>query len=392
MHAAQPAAFTASEPPLWVSEWLASREERAAKAVEKEEKKKAKEEAITNDPKAAEAAVAAAEKRARQREEKVQDGLSEMELWLLDGIRTGFASLQSQPSSFWSSKAARLVDAQAAGISRRVGDLSGIPVSGKGWQERLLAEFSSLYMLRRGYESTSVATLSDSIQAGADQIATGMAKENVRLQIGWTIRKEDVLATAPLQDSWICLGSRINEEDRLRVLSTWLVGRQSGRFALLLSFAVNAQPFEIEFSPGMEQNAALCFYPGELPLRAIVSQKGNIVSNVAMNPPVQSVAQSLTAYAGWLATDPWLRTGPFVLDVLIGPPSDNEGWRVIDRSGDILPIASSFSDSWRLLALAGGEFCPVAAEWDGSSIRPLCIWAEGRCHLLGGASTQLASA
>jgi hypothetical protein len=119
--AQQPAAMTEKSPPAWTTEWLSKR-------VEKEEKKAAKLAAPETppDPETAAKAAAAAEKRAAARESKVSAGLDDLGVWLSDLVRTGFAALPGKASSFWETPAARLVDAQAPGLARRVSALDGV--------------------------------------------------------------------------------------------------------------------------------------------------------------------------------------------------------------------------------------------------------------------------
>ena len=137
--AQQPAVFTESNPPAWTSEWLAKRRE-----IEETRAAPAEAADVPPDPEAAAKAAAAAEKRAQARENKVAAGLQELGVWLQDLVRTGFSSLPGKPSSFWETPAARLVDAQAPGLARRVRALDGVAASGETWPERLLREVGQL--------------------------------------------------------------------------------------------------------------------------------------------------------------------------------------------------------------------------------------------------------
>ncbi|MEQ2009100.1 MAG: SWIM zinc finger family protein, partial [Limisphaerales bacterium] len=144
--AQQPAALTEKEPPAWATEWLAKRAEKEEKKVEK-----ASAPTAPADPDAAAKAAVAAEKRSAAREAKVAAGLDELGVWLADLVRTGFASLPGKPASFWETPAARLVDAQAPGLARRVRALDGVTVTGDGWPARLLREASLLHLAREGW-------------------------------------------------------------------------------------------------------------------------------------------------------------------------------------------------------------------------------------------------
>src|SRR5512134_13753 len=135
----KPATIKSSMPPAWVIDWLHTRDERAQKQAEKKER--------PPTPVDTEAQG----KRAAKREAKIDAGIDELDVWLRDLIRSGLAKAQTQPNSFWGTPAARLVDAQAPGLARRVRELATIPASGPGWQERLLDRLSCLHLLIEGY-------------------------------------------------------------------------------------------------------------------------------------------------------------------------------------------------------------------------------------------------
>ena len=63
---------------------------------------------------------AARAKRVESRERKVQGGLDELDRWLADLVRRGLNSARSEGYRFWDAMAARLVDAQAPSLARRV--------------------------------------------------------------------------------------------------------------------------------------------------------------------------------------------------------------------------------------------------------------------------------
>jgi hypothetical protein len=144
--AQQPAALTETTPPPWTAEWQAKR-------LEKEEKKiaKATQPETPSDPEAAAKSAAAAEKRAASREVNIMSGFEELGVWLDDLVRSGFATLPGKPSAFWQNPAARLVDAQAPGLARRVSALDGITTTGEQWPARLLREISLLHLAREGW-------------------------------------------------------------------------------------------------------------------------------------------------------------------------------------------------------------------------------------------------
>src|SRR5215470_17577820 len=129
-----PDAFAAAVAPAWVVEWAAARARRAAR--------KPVEEIV--DPEAQARRVA-------EREARIAAGLDELERWLGDLVRNGLAGLDAKPYAFWDAPGARLVDAQAPGLARRVRGLYGavsIALGGNPtWPERLLERLGLLHLL-----------------------------------------------------------------------------------------------------------------------------------------------------------------------------------------------------------------------------------------------------
>jgi len=104
-------AFQNTDTPEWVTEWIESRQAKAEKKQARAEEKAQKQ----ADPKAK-------AKREDKRRKQIQQGLDDLNTWLQDRLRAGFAELPQQSHSFWSEPAARLVDAQAPGLSAHAGD------------------------------------------------------------------------------------------------------------------------------------------------------------------------------------------------------------------------------------------------------------------------------
>src|SRR4029077_123239 len=93
-------AGTTAPPPAGAASCLAGR---SAKASDQKEPK------APADP-------AAALRRAEQREARVASGLTELDRWLCDQVRQGLAASQRYGYRHWDDIAARMIDAQAAGL------------------------------------------------------------------------------------------------------------------------------------------------------------------------------------------------------------------------------------------------------------------------------------
>lgn len=356
VYAAQPQAFTAAEPPAWVSEWLASRSKRAEQKAEKQATKQVEEKAP--DPQAQ-------AKRAAAREQKVAAGLRELDLWLRDLVRNGLAAAQTQPPSFWERTAARMVDAQAPGIARLIRELPGVIASGEGWQARLLERLAKLHLLREGYQR--LESLPPDTQA------------DIRAAIGWTVNQEALLQEPGVTDLWFVAGQRVEDEDRLRVQRTWLFGQQSGRTALILQFAAPKQSFAQALPVGALLATELVFYPGAYPLRALLKCEPHIVPLPGPGFPLKADAPTTAraAYAAALARQPWLELFALTL-VGVTPFVRKERWWVRDEQSRLWPLAPRYPAGWELLALSGGHPLNLVAEWDGEFLWPLAVTGTER--------------
>ena len=357
--AAQPDSFAAGEPPAWVSEWIESRSQRAEQRAQKAEEKARGEEAAP-DP-------AAQAKRLAERERKVAAGLDELERWLHDLVRRGLAEAQAQPASFWEGIAARMVDAQAPGAARVLREMGTLPATGEGWPERLLERMSRLHLLIEGYRR--IETLPEPTQA------------DLRARIGWPLKEEDVLGGEGLRDRWLIVGQRTDQEERLRVQRTWLMGEGTSRSALVLQFAHGSAPLNGSLVPGSAFEGELVFYPGSFPQRALVKERASGPDLLPWFPGVETVEAGARAWSEALARDPWLERFPFGLRDAI-PVRRGAEWFARDPEGALLALRPRGDAAWRLHSLAGGAPVGLFGEWDGDHLHPLSVWAEGRLHRL----------
>lgn len=352
--ATQPELFTQAALPDWVQEWLEKRSQTAAK-------KQAKQKTAIADPEAQ-------AKRIAQREAKIRTGLLDLDQWLRDLTRQGLATVQTQPYSYWETVAARMVDAQAPGLARRLRGMASLSHSGGDWPSRLLAELGKLYLLVQGYQRLS--ELPEPVQA------------ELRSQLGWTQKQEDLLAPVPpksslmLEDIWQVLGKRVTTEDTLNIQRVWLWGTIHQRPALILNFGYQNQPLDTSLIPGTRITAELVFYPGLYPLRALVKQRQSRVDPSFAAVDFTPIAAAMTGHGQAVAQNPWIEQFPLRLQAVI-PHHHHQRWWVVDSDQNQLPLRSGFQQ-WPLLALSGGHPVMLFGEWDGHSLLPLSLWAENR--------------
>jgi hypothetical protein len=352
-------------PPAWVTEWLAKR---AASAEKKAAKAEA--DAAPPDPETAAKREADREKRAAKREDRVRAGLAELQTWLGDLLRQGLAHAKQQPAQFFDAMAARMVDAQAPGVARRLREWPGVFASGEGWAWRALEEAGALQWLLHGF--SNLEALPEGLRA------------SVRNAIGWTITEQDLTGAEAVRDRWQVVGQQVEEEERLRVQRTWLVGEQTRRPALCLSFAAMNQPLDVSLVAGTTVEADVVYYPSASPLRAMVRTRHSEPRALGESAACANFAEALEQSATLLAGDPWLERTPWLVRACV-PLHGEESWQVRDGEGATVPLARGFANAWPLFAASGGSPVTIFGEWDGHALRPLSVVAEGRFIPLGGA-------
>ncbi|GAA0339872.1 SWIM zinc finger family protein [Actinoallomurus spadix] len=326
---------------------------------------------------------------AARRERRVAAGVEELDRWLCDQVAQGLAHTHHAPPSMWEDVARRLVDAQAGALASRVRELGSLPADGR--PERLLEEYALLRLLVTAFRRL-------------DELPAPL-RATVRSRVGFTVSQEEVLAGDTVQDHWYVAGCRDVEQDRLITRRVWLRGRETGRSALVLSFAAprrtprqaRGAPGRTPVPPGREPgapgrepgapegpgraldsslvvgdtvDAELAFYPGALPLRALVAARH--AAPVRRPPRGTTVPGLLREYADALALDPWLERWPAVLSG-VRPARDEAGRPcLVDADGAALPLRAS--DVWRLWAVSGGRPLTVSGEWSPRGLVPLSAW------------------
>ncbi len=327
-----------AEPPEWVTDWQATRPQREAEARPRR----------PTDP----ATTAASRARRGQR---VDAGIAELERWLTDQVRQGLASASQAGYGHWDTMAARLVDAQAPAVAGAVRRLAGVASQ----PERLLAELGLLWLLVRSYQRI-------------DALPTDLAA-TVRSRIGFPVPTEEVLAGPRVRDEWAVVGVREEADERLTVRRVWLRGVETGRPALVLTFAPAGTSLPSDLILGTVVEADLCFYPGAQPLRAIVAERHGDARPLDQLEGPSTVAEALGEYAAALAAEPWLERWPLVLRDVVPAPA-NGGWRLRDHTGAAVRLDTSWP--WPLVAAAGGAQCTVSGEWSTAGLRPLAAWSD----------------
>jgi hypothetical protein len=347
------------EPPDWVTQWLSKRAASAASAHKPAQPEKATTLAPTEQQ----------IKRAEKREALVLHGLDTLDLWMNDLVRNGLAHVEAQPRENWEHQAAQLVDAQAPGMAVKVRRLAGIVGQREDWPEKLLGELGRIALLTHGYRQGKTA--------GAD------LREDIRQYVGWNVSKDELLSTGEkVTDDWYSVGQWEFKDDKLRVQHTWLLGKDSRRYALILQYAMPGNPFAETLQPGVKQVGDIYFYPGAAPVRGLLADRRSDISALTdMVVGHETIEEFLVWQAEVLARQPWQEFFPLVLrEAVPFYRSSDRTCYIRDRTGAALPLHTD--SPWLLLALSGGDPLDFAGEWDGETVRPLGAAIGGRYHTL----------
>ncbi|MFD5174459.1 DUF5691 domain-containing protein [Nocardia sp. NPDC058379] len=332
-------------PAEFAAEWLAGR---AAKAAA---------------PPRAKAAATPSPATVEQRRARVSAGLTELEVWLTDQIRTGLAQTDRSFAAY-EAIAARMVDAQAPGVAATLRRLPAAVVTTEHWPELLLREYARLHLLVLAHRT--IDAVPEPLRAG------------IRTHVGYPTQAETVLAEPAVRDRWLVLGMRVSEEERLHTRRTWLRGRGSGRWAVLIEHSFGTPNFTGEVpAPGHEVDADLHYYPGAAPLRVQWGARHGVPAPFTTVPAIGGVTigDALDAYASALGEDPWLRAWPALLADVV-PVLDEHGWQLVDAEGAALPLPAGVRP-WRLFAVAGGHPVTVTGEWRADGFDPVSVFSAG---------------
>jgi hypothetical protein len=345
----------------FAADWLESRLERVEKSRAREaaaEEGTAGEQRGPRDP-------AAAARRASDRRAGVSSGLRDLENWLADQVRSGFAGLDRAGYGHFDRMAARMVDAQAPGVASALRSLPALLHSGDGWHGRLLAEFARLQLLAKAH-------------GRLDALPPALAA-TVRSRVGYPVSREDVLATPAQRDSWAVVAVRDRANDRLVERRCWLVGERNGRVAVVLSFAPPGRPLESSLVPGTRVEADLHFYPAAVPTRAMLGERHAEAEPAGAVPGID-IGAAAGRFGDALAADPWTTSLPTVLTGVQLVPTA-EAWLLRDRSGAAVRLLGA-DRNWLLLAIAGADAVTVCGDWRHDGFDVSGVVADGEVAAL----------
>jgi len=325
--------FKETAAPDWVSDWQGKREASA-------QKKAAKSKAPTKKK-------ATSQKSKDKRSARVDEGIALLEENIFDLVRGGLGNAVFD----WHELSRRLVDCQAPGLARFTARLAEIRSGSPLWEQRLVHELGSLYLLLHAYK-------------GRTELDTDLRAE-VEQRIGWTVDKDDVLNGTRLQDNWTVLYRTVSSVDRLTVYSNRVYGSNNRQWGLMLSFVATGSVPAGFWPVGASVDTELAFYPGACLERALpTDDNAALTLNAGIDLEAENISDFLTRVSNNVAANPWSGRFPFLLNAQ--PVTIDNTDYLVDAEGNGLPLTTAGDEKLTLTAMCGGRPTLLAGEWDGS--------------------------
>lgn len=388
MRVETPARFTPGDTPQWVQDWMGRRRTGARPAGEPEggppkpkpslaaalDTEPDVEKAV--DPKAAARAQAQRQRLKADREGEVLAGLDDLDRWTLDQLSQGLAGFAARAEGAIHTLSARLVDAKAGGLAVR---LDRIATDLFRVEESRRADFA--------LERLAVVTLIASAYRTQHHLPSAL-REDVRRAIGWSQRREELLADANaprVMTTWLVAANRSEvQPDRLRRLETWLlntaVEEGAPQVAVLMDFVpVAGGAYGFPFEPGDSIDGEVVFYPSAAPLRGLLASRKAASKPAEWPRSSPGVGAMLAAYHQRLSALPWLDAWPLLLSNVELRTAGRGRMCVTDGSSCMLPVARTQTDA--LTPLLGVAHLSLLAQWDGYTAHILAADTPiGRWH------------
>ena len=344
-------AFTDTNAPVWVLEWLSKR-------LEKEEKKTVQEDKPIDE--------ASREKRRQARQKKVNEGIDELSLWIKDIIRNGILDMPGKGSLWFENMAKRMIDAQAPGLANMIRNLADINFYTDGWQTNFMNQLLSIFLITEGFKNS-------------DHLDT-ILQQDIRTWIGFTQNLDDLKEETGITDTWMVLAKQTYDVDNITTERNWLYGTKTDRYALVLQFIVRGQGGQLTFTPGMFVQAELVYFPSVSPLRAIVKKQisTNAVSGFRGFMNWQQVVELET---GLSAAMPVRSERPFIIKQLI-PVQYNNSWWLQDKSKNMMQMKNEQKAIWKLLSLSGGNAIDVVVIGKEDQFELMGVWQDDEYKVL----------
>jgi hypothetical protein len=339
----EPGSFTKGKEPDWVTDWLNKRSEKTTKKTNSE-----------NKP----IDTVAQAKRTEAREKKVNNGILDLHIWLKDIIRNGLISLPERSYDYWQNPAKRLIDAQAPGLANMVKSLGKINYFNDSWKYEVLNQLSRIYLVSESY--LNLQSLPEVFQ------------QEIKTLTGFAQSKEELLSQEGINDQWLVLARKLEDDEQLTVEQNWLYGLKTKKFALILQFYANRQLPELNLIPGTTIHAELVFYRGVNTYRALVKQQQS-TGNMLMPEFYTSISSAIKEYSRIITENPLLDRVPMLIGNVRFTGVNNQ-YFLIDKGNEAYKVNVTESVAIRILSLTGGKACQFFIFINEEEAEPLAVW------------------
>lgn len=352
LSAEQPEQFQQAETVDWVLAWLEKRgQQQQAKQTKAEQ---------PVDPKAQ-------QKRQVQRQQRAEQGLKDLQLWLQDLLRNGLLQLKNYQYQAFQDMAKRMVDAQLPGIANQLLELCDHTTEPPSV---LLHRLSQLNLLAESY-------------ARLEQLSPDWQAE-IQARLGFPISKERVLENPAVTDSWTVVGLTVGKQEKLQTHCYWLYGAVRGEFAYLLDFiASGAPPQPPSALLGASYQGELCFYSGVENRRALV-KAWEILPETALKPTALSLSESHAVLQKIYRNNPLVRQIPFTVNIAELVQQGEQ--LALSDGAHILLLQLNDRQKIKLLAYTEGKPFSLFGLFDVESqtARLLSVLVDGQLHFIEG--------
>jgi hypothetical protein len=345
--------FSTSTEPDWVTDWLDKRTERDEKKIEKKTKEK------NADPEAQ-------AKRQENRLRRVEDGMSELRLWIKDIIRNGMINIPGKDPSYFEGMARRMVDAQAPGLASMVRILGNINFYQDGWQTPFLDQVLRIYLVLNGF--SRLDQLPDDLQ------------DELKTQVGFTQNQESLKNEKGIRDNWFVLAKQSEKEENLTTERNWLYGINSKKYVLVLQFYFKGQLPELNLPVGSCIDAEVVSFKGTSSLRALVKEQYGIMPSVEI-AGFKDWNEALSSSIETYSVNPFINRLPVIIENVTPVPGTNE-WYLKDQNGDGVKGEQQPDCFWKLMSISGGKPVRLFAVGRENNFEPIGVWMNNQYLIL----------
>jgi hypothetical protein len=338
---------TQNQRPAWLAEWISKRQEKA----------ETKSQPKVETPQDQEKKAKQAQRTAKQRFEKMELGIREIETWLEDVMVQGLGQVQNQKRDYWHEIYVRMNDQQLPGLANLIQEIQALDHNSQ-WPHETFTRLCQVHILKNAF-------------ARQDKLDDNR-RQDVLSALGVVIKQEDFLGNEEverLSDIWQVIIKVNEQDDKMKTQRTWLQGLQSKRFAMILDYSYRGSPFKYNLEVGTSFQAQIVFYPGSFQHRAVLDELGPTEDRpiTGLHPTWR---QFLQFQAECLSKNPFLQQHPVSVQNCRPVMQDNE-LLLVDQNNEFLKVDDRFDYAWELLAFGGGQSVHLFGEWNGHRLLPL---------------------